>query len=65
MVKDIVGNELNVGDTVAFNPPTYKGIILGTVVSFTPKMVQVKYRQASYGDCTVPQYSHNLMKVMK
>ena len=33
--KDIVGNTPKVGDTIAFNPPRYKGLIFGKVVSFS------------------------------
>lgn len=69
MIKDIVGNELNVGDTVAFNPQTYKGIILGTVVGFTPEIVQVKYQQPYWKNtpegCTVPEHPHFLVKIVK
>lgn len=44
--KDILGRELAIGDVVAFNPPTFKGIILGKVIKFTPKMIRVQYRGA-------------------
>jgi len=42
-MKDFFGNELEIGDEVAFNPPVYKGIVKGTIVKFTPKMVKVSY----------------------
>lgn len=41
IVKDIIGNVLNIGDMVAFNPPYYKGLKTGMVTSFTPKGVRV------------------------
>ena len=41
IMKDIVGNLINVGDTVAYNPPHYKGLKTGTVTSFTPKGCRV------------------------
>lgn len=31
MLTDICGTEIEVGDEVAYNPPYYKGIVLGTV----------------------------------
>ena len=39
-MKDIVGNPINVGDMVAYNPPHYKGLKTGTVTRFTPKGVE-------------------------
>ena len=42
-MKDIVGQELAVGNMVVFNPPKYKGLLTGEVVSFSPKMIRVKY----------------------
>lgn len=33
--KDIVGNIPKIGDLIAFNPPSYKGLILGTVNGFS------------------------------
>jgi hypothetical protein len=41
---DIFGQPLTIGDTVAFNPPIYKGITTGKVVDFTPKSVRVEYK---------------------
>lgn len=40
---DIFGRKTFVGDTVAFNPPYYKGITTGTVIRLTPKGISVKY----------------------
>lgn len=31
------------GDLVVFNPPKYKGIVFGTVIGFTPKMIKIRY----------------------
>jgi len=45
-MKDIVKQELAVGNMVVFNPPKYKGLVTGTVVGFTPKMIKVKYSAA-------------------
>lgn len=42
-MKDIIGQGLNEGDEVIFNPPHYKGIVLGTIINFTEKMVRVKF----------------------
>ena len=50
-MNDINGKELSLGDRVAFNPPHYKGLVpkfakglvLGTVVGFSPKQVKIEY----------------------
>jgi phosphosulfolactate synthase (CoM biosynthesis protein A) len=46
-MQDIVKQELTVGNMVVFNPPKYKGLVTGTIVGFTPKMIKVKY--SDYG----------------
>ena len=33
--KDMLGREPNIGDTIAFNPPKYKGLVFGEVSSFS------------------------------
>ena len=33
--KDILGREPKVGDIIAFNPPVYKGLVFGEVLSFS------------------------------
>jgi hypothetical protein len=45
-MKDIFRTAISIGDTVAFNPPSYKGLILGTVVAFTPKLVRVSFKRS-------------------
>jgi len=42
-MKDIVGQELAVGNMIVFNPPRYKGLVTGEVIGFSPKMMRVKY----------------------
>ena len=37
MNKDIFGFEVEVGDTVAYNPAHYKGLVTGIVKKLTPK----------------------------
>lgn len=43
MRKDIFGNILELGDIVAFNTPGYRGLMLGTIVKFTPQKLRVQY----------------------
>lgn len=45
---DLFGTPIKIGDTVAVNPPYYKGLTKGKVVAFTPKSVRVKYKNNVY-----------------
>jgi len=38
---DVGGKRVYVGDVVAFNPPYYKGLAIGTITSLTPKGVKL------------------------
>lgn len=40
-MKDFIGNELNVGDYVAFARNPYSDMILGKVIGYTPKGIKV------------------------
>ena len=33
--KDIFGDIPNIGDTIIFNPPKYKGLLYGELIKFT------------------------------
>ena len=33
--KDVFGNTPKIGDEIAFNPPGYKGLVTGLIVSFS------------------------------
>lgn len=41
--KDLFGQELAVGDTVAFMRPNYRSLCLATILKITPKTVLVEY----------------------
>ena len=43
-MKDFLGNELSVGDKVITIIPNYRGLVLATVIKFTPKKVRVSYK---------------------
>jgi hypothetical protein len=47
--KDLFGQELAVGDTVAFMRPNYRSLCLATILKITPKTVLVEYT-LHYGD---------------
>jgi hypothetical protein len=42
-MNDIAGKELSENDIVAFNPPSYKGLVKGRIVGFCPQKVKVEY----------------------
>lgn len=42
--RDFVGIELAEGDFVAAVRPSYRDLVLGRIVSFTPKRVRVEYK---------------------
>lgn len=41
--KDFLGNEIKVGDTVAFAAPQYRHLTTGKVIKITPKKVRVEF----------------------
>lgn len=43
MSKDIIGQDIVVGNYVAFNPPKFSGLTTGKVIKLTPKGVSVEY----------------------
>lgn len=42
-MKDFFGNDIEVGDIVAFNRPGYKYLVKGTVVKLNKKMLRIAY----------------------
>jgi hypothetical protein len=42
-MKDVFGNDLEIGDTVAFYAPGYRSMCKGIIIAFTPKQVRVEY----------------------
>jgi hypothetical protein len=46
-MPDIVGQDVEVGDSVLFNPPHKKGVAWGKVIRVLPKSVEISY-QTSY-----------------
>ena len=42
-MRDFFGNELVVGDEVAFCEPGYRNLITGKIQNFTPQKVRVEY----------------------
>jgi len=44
-MKDFAGQQLAVGDYVAFMRPHYRELCLGKITSFTPKKIHVAYKR--------------------
>ena len=42
-MRDFLGNELKIGDFVAFPRPSYRGLCVGRIISFTPKSIRLEY----------------------
>lgn len=42
-MKDYFGQELEIGDRVAFYAPGYRSFTTGTVIKFTPQQIRVEY----------------------
>lgn len=62
-MKDIVKRELAIGDTVAFNPPHFKGLTIGKVVKFTPKKVTVEFTSWDKSTNRVSVYPFDLVLI--
>jgi hypothetical protein len=61
-MKDLLGNELNIGDEVLFVRQNYRDFLRGGIVAFTPKFVRVSYAQ---GDDVneILQHASQLIKI--
>lgn len=53
-MKDIFGREIQIGDLVAFNPPYYKGLVIGKIIKFNHKTVTVEYIHSGFLVRSVP-----------
>lgn len=64
--KDFFGNELAIGDTVAFCRPQYRDLVSGTVIQFTAQQVRVEYK-LHYGShtSTYLNFPSNFIKHIK
>lgn len=51
MTTDCMHQEIQIGDWIAFNPPRYKGLLIGKVTRLTPKGVSCKYGKDLRQEC--------------
>jgi hypothetical protein len=59
-IKDFFGVVINIGDIIAFNPPSYKGLTQGTILAFTPQKVKIKYFHQ--GECETYMFHRDVVK---
>ena len=63
-MKDFLGKELQIGDSVVVVVPNYREFVLAQVVAFTPKKVRVVYENRD-GKQDLIQDPHQLVKVFE
>ena len=61
-MKDFLGKELQIGDSVVVVVPNYRELVLAQIVAFTPKKVRVVYDDR-YGKQDLIQDPHQLVKI--
>lgn len=62
MYKDVLGQELNVGDNILYTTCDDKDLIKGTVIGFTPQKIRVMRDRSGYTGVTT---SSQIVKVTK
>lgn len=62
-MEDFLQRKLEVGDSVVFIPPLSSKMRLGRIISFTAKMVKVKFARSSVYDEEAFRYPSQLVKV--
>lgn len=43
-MKDFLGTEINIGDSVVLTEPGYRNFVKAKVIAFTPQKVRVEYK---------------------
>lgn len=65
-MRDFLGNELQIGDFVAFTRPGYRGLCVGKILAFTPKSIRVEYTNNwNYSDGKVDTFLTSTSGVYK
>lgn len=64
VAKDFFGNEILIGDTVAFMQKGYRTLRTGVVDRITPQMVFIKHQQFNVGGTETKQ-EHNQVIVKR
>lgn len=64
-MKDFFGQELSIGDTVAFLPERYRELVSGTIVAFTNSKVRVEFINRYYGQNSLDKTIRYPLTVIK
>ncbi len=67
-MKDFLGKELYLNDKVVFIAPSYRLLVIGTIIKFTPLKVRVSYKNNwnNSGEgvaCEIIQEPNQLVKI--
>lgn len=62
--KDFFGNDIKIGDTVAFMQTGYRQLKTGIVISISEKMLLIEHERFNVGGTTTKQ-AHNQVIVKK
>lgn len=65
MTKDYLGNELFVGDEVAFMQIHYRGLMKGTIKSLSPKKATIIHERTNLGSTKSIQFHDQIIKIIK
>ena len=60
MVKDFFGNEINVGDTVAFMQTGYRQMMIGVVEKITNSTLIIQHEITNVGKTSTKQTSNQV-----
>lgn len=56
-MKDFLGRELSIGDSVVTTPRYYRGLVRAEVIAFKPKQVRMRYKNTwNYGEGKDEEY---------
>lgn len=63
-MKDIVGNDLNLNDTVVFMQIGYRNLLVGKIIKITEKTVLIEHAATNTYSTQTKQFSSQVVKVM-
>ena len=65
MAKDYLGNDLFVGDEVAFMQIRYRGLMKGVIKALSPKKATIVHERTNLGTTESIQFHDQIIKVIK
>lgn len=61
-MQDFFGNELLIGDKVAFMAPGYRNMIMGKIIKFTPQKMLIEFTNHYNYETTFLAVSNQVIK---